>query len=73
MLYMMWYDDDPKKGAADKIREAVAAYTARFTTTPSLVLVNEVDYASVAEVVVRSERTVQPNNFWVGYGVATEQ
>lgn len=67
MLFLVWYDENPQKAAAEKIREAVAAYVGRFTTTPSLVLVNVVDYADVTGVVVRSERTVQPNNFWVGH------
>jgi hypothetical protein len=51
---------------ADKIQAAIAAYATRFPARPSLVLVNAADYMERAEVVVRSERTVQPNNFWVG-------
>lgn len=31
-----------------------------------LVLVNSADQADVRGVLIRSERTVQPNNFWVG-------
>ncbi|MDZ4717762.1 MAG: hypothetical protein SH847_04780 [Roseiflexaceae bacterium] len=68
MLYLVWYDESPKKTVVEKIGEAVAAYSARFPTVPAnLVLVNPIDQVPYAGLVVRSERTVQPNNFWVGY------
>lgn len=66
MFFLMWYDDSPKKTAVEKIQEAVAAYAARFTIPPDLVLVNVIDHADVEGVVVRSVCTVKPNNFWVG-------
>ncbi|MFO7168385.1 MAG: hypothetical protein DIU80_010205 [Chloroflexota bacterium] len=66
MNYLVWYDESPKKSAAEKIQDAIAAYVARFATAPTLVLVNSADHADVGGVVIRSERTVQPNNFWVG-------
>ena len=70
MLYFVWYDDSPKKPVAEKIQEAITAYVTRFATQPSLLLVNAVDHADhmeFANVLVRSERTVQPNTFWLGY------
>lgn len=67
MLYLVWYDESPKKTAIEKIGEAVAAYSARFPTPANLVLVNAIDNVAYAGLVVRAERTVQPNNFWVGY------
>jgi hypothetical protein len=66
MNYLVWYDESTKKSAAEKIQEAIAAYVARFATAPTLVLVNSADQAAVGGVLIRSERTVQPNNFWVG-------
>ena len=66
MQFFVWYDDSPKKPAADKMQEAIAAYVERFKTRPSLVLVNAVDHMEMTEVTVRSERTVQRNTFWVG-------
>lgn len=66
MMFLVWYDDSPKKPIADKIQEAIAAYVVRFETRPGLVLVNLADYTEMSEVMVRSERTVQPNTFWVG-------
>jgi hypothetical protein len=66
MLFLVWYDDSSKTPVADKIQAAIAAYIVRFKTHPSLVLVNAVDHMERADVLVRSERTVQPNSFWVG-------
>ena len=67
MLYFVWYDDSPKKPVAEKIQEAISAYVTRFAIQPSLLLVNAVDHMEFANVLVRSERTVQPNTFWLAY------
>ena len=66
MLFLVWYDDSTKTPVADKIQAAIAAYVVRFQTRPSLVLVNAIDHIERADVLVRSERTIQPNSFWVG-------
>ena len=66
MLFLVWYDDSSKTAVADKIQAAIAAYVVRFQTRPSLILVNAVDHVERADVLVRSERTIQPNSFWVG-------
>ena len=66
MVFLVWYDDSSTTPVADKIQAAIAAYVVRFQTRPSLVLVNAVDHIEQADVLVRSERTVQPNSFWVG-------
>ena len=65
MFYFVWYDDSSKKLAADKLQEAIVAYVERFKMHPTLVLVNSVDMLDLAGIVVRCERTVQPNNFWL--------
>ena len=67
MLYFVWYDDSSKKPVAEKIQEAIAAYVTRFAAQPSLLLVNVVDHMEHAGLLVRSERTVQPNTFWLAY------
>lgn len=66
MHYLLWYDESTQKSAAEKISEAMGAYVARFALAPNVVLVNTADQTDVAGVQVRSERTVQRNNFWVG-------
>jgi hypothetical protein len=66
MLFLVWYDDSSKTPVVDKIQAAIGAYVKRFNARPSLVLVNAVDHMQLNDVLVRSERTVQPNTFWVG-------
>ena len=73
MQYFIWYDDTPKKPVVEKIDAAIAAYVERFKTRPNLVLVNAIDYLEVADMTVRSERTVQPNSFWVGQDDAADR
>ena len=65
MRFLVWYDENTKKTAQEKGQEAVAAYVGRFTHRPKLVLVNPVDQYLADGIVVRSEGTIQPNNFWV--------
>lgn len=72
MQYFVWYDDSPKKPLVEKIQEAIAAYVTRFAIQPSLLLVNAADHMEFANVLVRSERTVQPNSFWLAYEETAE-
>jgi hypothetical protein len=67
MLFFVWYDDSPKKLTTDKLQEAIAAYIERFRIHPTLVLINAVDQLERTDITVRSERTVQPNTFWLGH------
>ena len=66
MQFLVWYDDSSKTPVADKIQAAIAAYVGRFHDHPSLVLVNVVDHIERSDVLVRTDRMVQPNSFWVG-------
>jgi hypothetical protein len=66
MLFFVWFDDNAKKPAAEKLSEAIAAYAERFQARPTLVLLNAADQLETADVTVRYERTVQPNSFWLG-------
>lgn len=67
MRFFVWYDDTPKKLAADKLQEAIAAYVNRFRIAPKLVLANAADALGPSGLTVRYEHTVQPNTFWLGY------
>lgn len=67
MLFFVWFDDDPKKLTNDKLQDAIAAYVVRFNAPPNLVLVNIIDTLERTDILVRYERTVQPNTFWLGY------
>ncbi len=66
MLFLVWYDADSRRSVGEKIQDALAAYTRRFSAAPNLVLVNAADMIEVTTIEVRSERTVQPHHFWVG-------
>jgi hypothetical protein len=66
MLYLVWYDADSRRTLGEKIQNASAAYTKRFSAAPNLVLVNVADITEHAGMEVRAERTVQPHHFWVG-------
>jgi hypothetical protein len=71
MLFLVWYDPDSRRTTVEKIQDALAAYSRRFSTTPNLVLVHETDQAGLPGIEVRASRTVQPHNFWVGSDDAT--
>ena len=73
MLFFVWFDDTPKKLANDKLQEGIAAYTVRFSAAPNLVLVNAIDQPELTSTIVRAERTVQPNTFWLGYEEHVDQ
>lgn len=70
-MYLWWFDDNPKKTAANKIEEAVAAYVERSRTRPNVVLVNEADQIDIQGITVRSESYIRRNNFWVGWEDST--
>jgi len=67
MMYLGWFDDNPKKSTSLKIEEAIRAYVDRFKVRPNVVLVNEADCAEIKGVLVRSEGYIRRNNFWVGW------
>ena len=66
MNYYVWYDENAQKSAIEKIHEAIASYTNRFALVPNLVLVHVDEKAEMAGVLIRGERNIQRNNFWVG-------
>lgn len=72
MDYYVWYDESVVKTAAEKIQEAMVAYRARFTIDPAIILVHGTDQTSVHGVVVRTEATVQRNNFWLELAATTD-
>jgi hypothetical protein len=67
MLYNMWYDDNPKKPVETKIAEAIAAYVARFGSSPNVVLCNEAQRCAVVGVQVRGETRIGKDLFHVGW------
>lgn len=43
MYYLGWFDDNPKKTAVEKVKEAVSTYQDKFGSSPNVILVNEAD------------------------------
>lgn len=65
--FLMWYDDNPKLSMANKIEDAIAAYSDRWPgVRPTLILVNEEEVTEIAGVQVRGVCTVRRNTVWVG-------
>lgn len=65
-MYLGWFDDNGKKSATDKAKEAIAAYRERFGSLPNVILVNEADKVELGGIVIRTEGYIRRNNFWVG-------
>jgi hypothetical protein len=64
--YYVWYDENAQKTSVEKIRDAMDSYTARFAITANLVLVHFEDKAEMDGIVIRGERNIQRNTFWLG-------
>lgn len=66
-MFLMWYDDNPKRTAEQKTQAAIIAYQQRFTANPNVVLVNEEEQGIAIEgVTIRAEKNIRKNNYWVG-------
>ncbi len=65
-VFLGWFDDTRGKTVADKIREAVERYAAKFGTDPNLVLVSPADSTPVEGLHIKPVEYVRPNYFWVG-------
>lgn len=66
MEYLAWFDDIPKRTAAEKIRDAMQAWENRYGTQATTALVNVCDAAvEVPGVEVRVEPYIRVNNYGV--------
>lgn len=67
---LLWFDDDPRRGLEEKVRQAAARYLQKFGVAPNVCYVNDktIDQAEVRvdSVRVRPAPTVRPHHFWVG-------
>lgn len=71
-MFLMWYDDDRKKSATDKISDALAAYEKRWGSRANVVLVNPADLGEAPkQVSVRPQPFIQRSNFYVGFEAAS--
>jgi hypothetical protein len=67
MLFLHWFEDDPKKNVAARLAGACGAYRERFGVDANVILVSEQDAgAALPGCEVRVERRIGPNNYQVG-------
>lgn len=68
MSYMVWFDDDKKKPAGEKIGEAVARYQEIKGEDPVECLCHpsHQPVAAPLGVLVRFENFIQPHDFYIG-------
>ena len=67
VVYLGWFDDNPKKPVEEKIGEAVQRYMRRFGRRPNLCLVNRADCVPYRGLEVRPAGHVHRHHFLVGY------
>ena len=67
-IFLMCYDDHPKRALQAKVEEAIAAYQLRFERQPTLVLVNAqvAGEVQVPDVRIEGRVSIPRHNFWVG-------
>jgi hypothetical protein len=66
---MLWFDDDPKRTLEDKVARAAEYYRQKFGEVPDVSFVHPrtlPEPRTVAGVMVRPARTIQPDHFWIG-------
>ena len=67
---LLWFDDDPRREMAEKVRQAAARYRQKFGIAPEVCYVNDraLDRAEVriGDLRVMPASTVLPHHFWIG-------
>ena len=70
MIGLLWFDNDQRKPLADKIRQAVDFYSAKYGGHPNVCLVNPKTIGEqtprVDGVRVDTSKSIQVNHYFVG-------
>ncbi len=67
MLFLHWFDDNPKHTTAQRLADAAQAYAVRFGVQPNVALVSEQDASvTLTGCEVRAGKRIGPNNYQVG-------
>ncbi len=81
---MLWFDNDRHTPFEQKVRRAATYYRQKYGRTPTLCYVHPSMFANlpglsseenackVGEVLVRTDRSVRPNHFWIGVNGESE-
>jgi hypothetical protein len=71
---LLWYDPDPKRCLAEKIERAAAYYQKKLGQAPNACFVHPSVVAEQGQlcgaVMVKPDRIVLPNHFWIGVSKA---
>lgn len=65
-MFLLWYDDNPRKTTASKIAEGLAWYRQRFDRDATVVVVCEAERIEHPLVEVQTAQYVRRNNYWIG-------
>lgn len=68
---LLWFDNDPRKGIEEKVRQAAQRYQEKYGQRPNTCLVHTTALSGagevqVGEITVRPSSTVLVHHFWVG-------
>ncbi|MCS7249261.1 MAG: hypothetical protein NZ840_13625 [Anaerolineales bacterium] len=74
---MLWFDNDPKVGLAEKIRRAASYYRQKYGITPNLCFLHPSMLSRngleapplrspLFDLEIRTSKSVMPNYFWIG-------
>ena len=67
---LLWFDNDPKRALADKVKRAASCYQTKFHRKPTVCYVNLVDLneplESVGSVDLRPAKNVLRHHLWIG-------
>ena len=67
---LLWFDNDPRRGLADKVSQAATRYVVRFGCHPTICYVNEAELngegGEVRGIRLQPVSNVLRHHFWVG-------
>jgi hypothetical protein len=67
---LLWFDNDPRRNLADKIRQAATRYQVRFGRRPTVCYLNVADLNGQADEVkgirLQAVSNVLRHHFWIG-------
>jgi hypothetical protein len=67
---LLWFDNDPKRKLADKVKHAATCYQAKLQRKPTVCYMNADEFDSKVEVIngiyLKPAVYIQPHHYWVG-------
>ena len=67
---LLWFDNDPKRKLADKIKQASTRYRVRFSRRPTVCYLNDQDFDDKVEqlngIQLRTKANILRHHLWIG-------